>query len=204
MLIEMHTHTSEYSPCSKISAGELVQLAMDRNLNGIVLTDHHYLWREDKLSDLKSRLNCPDDFLLLSGQEVTTRDYDDVLVYGATDDIQMGVSVNQIRLQFPQAAIVWAHPYRGTRRPKCEQLFNPDFDGIEVLNRHHRLSSNVFALKEWKYWGFAALAGTDSHDANVGVFPSVFDADIKNIDDLVIAIKNNKGRPYLKSSRNQD
>jgi hypothetical protein len=46
MLIEMHCHTSEHSPCSRVRAVDHVRDCLRRGMDGLVLTDHHYLWRE--------------------------------------------------------------------------------------------------------------------------------------------------------------
>ena len=146
MLLEMHCHTKEHSPCSEISALDLVSKAIAKGLHGVVLTDHHYLWSKGELSDLKQKAGCPGNFLVLSGQEVTTRDYDDVLVYGASKTFAFGTPLTEIRKQEPDSAIVWAHPFRGTKRPDIGQLFNPIFDAIEIFNRNHRLVQNRYAF----------------------------------------------------------
>jgi hypothetical protein len=198
-LIEIHCHTKEHSPCSKIAAHDLITKAIEKGLKGVVLTDHHYLWCDDELQELRVASRCPDNFIILTGQEVTTRDFDDVLVYGATETFPMGVSLGSIRSKAPEAAIVWAHPYRGIKRPGPDKLFAPELDGIEIFNRNHRLSQNVFAYKEWRTWGFVATAGTDVHDEQVGIFPCVFDDEIVSIYDLSSAIKNGRCRPFTKT-----
>ena len=200
-LIEIHCHTKEHSPCSEIHAKDLISKAIDKRLNGVVLTDHHYLWGETELQELREVSRCRDDFVVLSGQEVTTRDFDDVLVYGASECFPYGVSLGYIRERAPDAAIVWAHPYRGIKRPGPDMLFAPELDAIEIFNCNHRLSQNVYAYKEWLSWGFVATAGTDVHDEKIGVFPCSFDDDISSIDELSSAIKSNRCRPYTKTLR---
>ena len=199
VLIEIHCHTRERSPCSEIAACDLITKAVDKGLNGVVLTDHHYLWGEVELQELRERVRGPKGFVVLAGQEVTTRDFDDVLVYGAPFSFPYGVSLSHIRTQAPEAAIVWAHPYRGMRRPGPEKLFAPELDAIEIFNRNHRLSQNIYAYKEWLNWRFVATAGTDVHDERIGIFPSAFDDEITSIRDLALAIKNGRCRPFTKS-----
>jgi predicted metal-dependent phosphoesterase TrpH len=198
-LIEIHCHTKEHSPCSEIGACDLVTRAVDKGLEGVVLTDHHYLWSEDQLQNLRKVSCCPNYFVIRSGQEVTTRDYDDVLVYGATETFSMGVSLGHIRSKAPEAAIVWPHPYRGIKRPGPDKLFAPELDGVEIFNRNHRLSQNIFAYKEWLSWGFVATAGPNVHDEVIGVFPCAFDDEITSIHDLSLAIKNGRCRPFTKT-----
>ncbi|HPZ52290.1 MAG TPA: PHP domain-containing protein, partial [Clostridia bacterium] len=38
--IELHSHTSEVSPCGKITAQEMIELYVQKGYNGIVITDH--------------------------------------------------------------------------------------------------------------------------------------------------------------------
>ena len=200
-LIEIHCHTQEHSPCSEITACDLIVRAIDKGLNGVVLTDHHYIWRDDELHELREKSRCQNGFAVLTGQEVTTRDFNDVLVYGAKESFPYGVSLSSIRSQAPEAAIVWAHPYRGIKRPGPDQLFTPEFDAIEIFNRNHRLSQNVFAYKDWLTWGFVATSGTDVHDEVIGVFPCEFENTIESISDFTGAIKNGRCRPYTKTLR---
>ncbi len=112
MLLEMHAHTSEHSPCSRVSAVELVRQVFDKGLQGVIVTDHHYLWSKEELLDLRRRAAVPGHFLILSGQEVRTPELGDVLVYGATESLAKGTRLSDIRQRFPDAAIVWAHAYR--------------------------------------------------------------------------------------------
>lgn len=196
MILEIHCHTQEHSPCSEISAGDLISRAIDAGLQGVVLTDHHYQWSDEELQNLLQESDIPAGFVLLTGQEVTTCDFDDVLVYGAEQTFPFGVSLSHIRSHAPEAAIVWAHPYRGIKRPGPGQLFDSCFDAIEIFNRNHRPEQNVFAFEEWRKWGFVATSGTDVHDQTIGVFPCQFDGTIERIEDIVSAIKNNGCRPY--------
>jgi hypothetical protein len=138
------------------------------------------------LHELREVSGYLDNFVVLSGQEVTTRDFDDVLVYGASVTFPCGVSLSHIRSQAPEAAIVWAHPYRGIKRPGPDKLFAPELDGVEIFNRNHRLSQNIYAYREWTKWGFVATGGTDVHD------------EIRSIRGLSLAIKNGRCRPFTK------
>ena len=203
LLYELHTHTEEHSPCSKVSAVELIKAAIDKGLNGLILTDHHYLWPTEEIQILRLTVPVPETFLLASGQEVTTADVGDVLVYGAPVAIGPGILLHELRRQFPDAALVLAHPWRGQQRPSMLELFNANLDAIEVLNRHHRFSQNRRALREWFSLGFVATAGTDAHDRAVGVYPTAFPDDVKTFAGLVSGIKAGACKPLLKSRRHQ-
>jgi len=117
MILEMHCHTAEHSECSHVSAAAVVQHNFDIDLQGTVLTDHHYLWTPQEIEELRRKLKVPDYYLILSGQEVTTPELGDVLVYGADVSIEKGTSLESMRKHFPDAAIIWAHPYRHENIP---------------------------------------------------------------------------------------
>lgn len=201
MLFELHAHTREHSSCSKVGAVELVTAAIAKGLDGLIITDHHYLWPIEEIQALRSATAAPVSFMLAAGQEVTTSDVGDVLVYGAPVTIGPKPRLRELRLDFPEVAIVLAHPWRGQNRPSMVELFDPNIDAIEVLNRHHRLSQNRRALREWFTWGFVAIGGTDSHDHNVGIYPTAFPDGVNTMSGVVDSIKAGECRPLLKSKR---
>src|SRR5690554_3379202 len=109
MIVEMHCHTSEYSSCSMVSAADMVKKAYLMGIQAIVLTDHHYQWNDEELAVLRSEAGVPETFKVLSGQEVTTKDYGDLLVYGAKKKYgKKKHTLREIRSENPQAAIIWA------------------------------------------------------------------------------------------------
>ena len=91
MIVEMHCHTSEHSPCSHVPAVDLVRRACEAGVQTIVLTDHHYQWSEEELADLRRRAQLPEVCQILAGQEVATYDFGHLLIY-YFPKIQMGDS----------------------------------------------------------------------------------------------------------------
>jgi len=190
MLIEMHCHTAEYSPCSEVAAVDLVRQVHARGLSGIVFTDHHYLWPEPDLAALRRATRLPDSFLLLSGQEVSTTDVGDILVYGAKEAFPWGLTLTELRRRAgADAALVWAHPYRWGREPVLGNLFHPALDGIEILNGNQTEGENSLACQIWQRMGFTALAGSDAHDLEAAArFPTKFRKPVGTLAGLVAAI----------------
>ena len=137
-------------------------------------------------------------FLILSGQEVET-DIRDVLVYGAGISIAEPVKLKELRSLFPEAALVWAHPFRGGASPADAKLNSPLLDGVEIFSLNHSAKENYSGLKSWHELKFTALSGSDTHsEENAGVLPAQFDHEIKNISDLVTEIKQGRVRPFFK------
>lgn len=199
MLLEMHAHTSEFSPCSHVTAVELVRQVFVRGLQGIVLTDHHHLWPAVDIQALRRAAEVPDHFLILSGQEISTSDFGDVLVYGVPKALLKHTPVRKIRAQYPEAALVWAHPYRDNRIPADEKLLNPAIDAIEIFNSNHTVRGNSRALNDWHRLRFTAVAGTDTHGKSyAGTYPTIFDHPVNTLEELVREIRHGRCRPFLK------
>lgn len=199
MLFEMHCHTAEHSACSSVPAAELLRRVVARGLQGIVLTDHHYLWEEAELRLLRRSAGVPDHFLLISGQEVNTADVGDILVYGASASISRGMTLAAVRSAWPLAALVWAHPYRKGRQPADASLLDPLFDGVEIFSSNHGVAENSRALFDWHRLRFTAMAGTDTHGSQyAGTYPTIFDHPVRDIGELVAEIRAGRCRPFFK------
>jgi thiamine kinase-like enzyme/predicted metal-dependent phosphoesterase TrpH len=198
MIIEMHCHTAEHSGCSKVSAAQLAQNNFDLGLQVTVLTDHHYLWSSRDIAELRHKLKVPDHYLILSGQEVTTPELGDVLVYGADASIEKGTSLESIRRHFPDAAIIWAHPYRHENKPPRDMLFHPLIDGIEIFSSNHTVAESSRGLRDWHNFKFTAIAGTDTHGLSyAGLYPTIFDHPVSTIAELAGEIRAGRCRPFF-------
>ncbi len=199
MLLEMHCHTVEHSSCSTASARELLRQTYRKGLQGTVITDHHFLWPEKELEALRKEAGTPDYFVILSGQEVSTADMGDLLVYGADEVIPKGRPVADIRTKWPQAALVLAHPYRHGKRPGQETLLHPLLDAIEIFSSNHSVAENTRGLRDWHRYRFNAIAGTDTHGVTyAGVYPTLFDHPVETMTDLAEEIKRGRCRPFFK------
>ena len=199
MILEIHTHSSAHSACSSVSAIDIVERCVAMDLQGVVLTDHHYLWPQAELDELRAACAVPDHFVILSGQEVTTSDVGDLLVYGADRSLPAGTSLVEIRQWFPQAGLVLAHPYRNGNHPDDAILLHAGLDAIEIFNANQRASENVRALQDWHRLKFTAVAGTDLHAASYcGTYPTDFDHHIQNVTELATEIRTGRCRPLLR------
>jgi len=199
MLLEIHCHTSEHSDCSHVGAVELVKGVNRRGLDGIVFTDHHYRWSDEELHSVRTPAGVAESFLILAGQEVSTCDAGDILVFGAERSILEGASLREIATQYPAAALVWAHPFRNAKKPTAEQFFHPLLDAVEIFNSNHSVAENIHGLNAWHLYKFIAVAGTDTHAASyAGNYPTLFDHPVETIQALAEEIKNGRCRPYFK------
>src|ERR1039457_559360 len=195
----MHCHSAEHSSCSTVSAIDLVRQVHAKGLQGLVLTDHHYLWPLEDMVELRVKSGVPDHFLIMSGQELCSEDFGDVLIYGASTLFNRGTALRDIRLKFPDAAIVWAHPYRKDRKPSKDQLSSGYLDGVEIFNSNHTVRGNSLGLQDWHHYRFTALSGTDTHGQGyAGLYPTQFDHPVTTVEALAAEIRNGRCRPFLK------
>ncbi len=197
MLIDIHLHSSRHSACSVAEPADLVREAAERNLQGAVFTEHHYLWSRDELEKLRAEIGIGPHFLLFAGQEVET-EIGHVLVFGADRSIRSKTALAELRRRWPAAALVWAHPFRG-KTPEAEELKNPHLDGVEILNTNHTAKDHYRALNLWHRCRFTAVAGSDAHEPRrAGVFPTDFDHPVKTVREMAAEIRAGRCRPFLK------
>jgi predicted metal-dependent phosphoesterase TrpH len=196
MKFDLHLHTSRHSPDSVTDPFDLLRSARRAGLDGVVLTEHDYLWPDDELAELRA---FAPDLVILAGVEVTGRG-GDVLVYGVTDATALPRGIGWaelVREVHRQGGVaVAAHPNRwGQPFERLVKETAVVLDGIEVLsnNMDDDLRAKAADLLA-RYPHLAQLGNSDSHDpATVGCCYTDFAADIRTNADLVAAIRGRKG-----------
>ena len=196
MKFDLHLHTSRHSPDSETDPFDLLKAARKAGLDGIVLTEHDYLWPEAELDELRA---ADPGLVILGGIEVTGRG-GDMLVYGITDTstlprgIGWGELVREVHRQ--SGVAVAAHPNRwGQPFERVVRDSGAELDGIEVLsnNMDEELRKQAQSLLK-DYPQYAQLGNSDSHAPwSVGCCYTDFDAEIRSNADLAAAIRGKKG-----------
>ena len=198
MLLELHCHTSRHSPCSHLAPLEAVHRVRAKGLQGLVITEHGYLWTDDELGELRRQAELDETFLLLAAQEVET-DLGHVLVFGADRSLPDRVAVSTLRQHYPAAALVWAHPFRLDRVPGDDKLMHPELDAVELFNSNHTPRGNYIALCAWHRLKLTATGGSDCHAREtVGLFPTLLDHPVSDLGGLIEEIRRGRCRPLLK------
>lgn len=197
MKFDLHMHTRRYSHDAESDPLELVRAAVRAGLDGIVITEHDFLWPESELEELRA---AAPNLVILAGIEVTARG-GDVLCYGLTDPFAVPRGIGWVELSREVArqggVAIAAHPNRwGQPFEKLIRELQPEFHGIEVMSNNmdadlRRQAAELLV----KFPHFAQLGNSDSHHPEtVGCCYTVFDAVIRTPADLVAAIRQNKGR----------
>lgn len=151
MLIDLHAHSSGISRCCQIPVEKVIDVAIENNLDGIVLTNHYhkpyindnnynafakqYIEEYHKAKEYGEKHN----FKVFFGLEVTMEkhSYVHLLIYGVNEqfvlDHPMLFDYSQEELyklvKENNGVLIQAHPYRGNK----DMLLNLKYlDGIEI------------------------------------------------------------------------
>src|SRR5262249_14451789 len=133
MKFDLHLHTVRHSPDSVMDPQEMCLQAIRLGLDGLVITEHDWLWIEEELDELRGPFPA---LQLYSGIEVSTRQ-GHFLVYGVTDPfaVPRGIDVAALCQEVHRqgGAVVAAHPFRfGQKFLDILERHRPDLDGLEL------------------------------------------------------------------------
>jgi predicted metal-dependent phosphoesterase TrpH len=181
--MDLHLHSSPESPCSTIRVYEQIIDAKNVGINGGVLTDHNYIWPEEKIQELKNKYA----FTVIGGNEITT-ELGDILVYGFKENIKGIVPIKELRKKVVDRGgfMAVAHPFRAflviggnqlvpnVKNASQKRVFEY-VDAIEIYNGKCSEKENLLACEVAKYLGLKGIAGSDSHEkGSIGCFTTDF------------------------------
>jgi len=199
LLLDIHVHTRLHSPCSDIDPEALIRQAVKAGLDGLVITEHGYQWRQADLDDLVERSVEP-SFLLMAGFEYTSLQ-GDMLIYG--------LSAEQVRAFVPGlppedaleavhhlgAVCVAAHPTR-FGMGFDERLLSLPFEGMETQSCNLQTHEQRLAAQLASRVAIPAVAASDAHQLHsVGRYVTEFADPIQSIDDLQDSLRRGTFRP---------
>lgn len=201
MKFDLHMHTRRHSHDAMSDPIELIKAAQAAGLDGVVITEHDYLWPEEELQELRAAVP---GIVVLSGVEVTARG-GDMLVYGATNPFALprGIAWPELcREVHRQGGVaIAAHPNRwGQPFEKILTEQSPELDGIEVMSNNMDADLRQRAAELLtKHPHFAQLGNSDSHEPRtVGCCYTEFACEIRSTADLVAAIRARKGTAHVR------
>jgi histidinol phosphatase-like PHP family hydrolase len=132
--IDLHTHTSRYSPCSVLSPEALCEVAIARGLNALVITEHKVQWSADEIAALQAGYPS---LKLYAGVEISCTDRHDYVVIGLVERRLWPSMLSYRHLQTvldeqPWAFAFVAHCFRHSGQE--EGMADRRIDGIEVAS----------------------------------------------------------------------
>ncbi len=193
MRFDLHLHTNRHSPDSVLEPSAMVARARQRGLDGVVITEHDWLWTEAELAELRALAK---DLVVLAGIEVSARE-GHFLVYGVTNPfaVPRGIGVADLCREIHRqgGAVVAAHPFRwGQRFDDILRNERPELDGLELITSSMDADCRRRAAEVRDRLDLAGLGSSDAHDVQVlGCCYTDFPGRIRNTADLVQA---NRGR----------
>src|SRR5262249_51058205 len=131
------TPTPRHSPDSEMDPFALVRQARAIGLDGVVITEHDWLWTEGELAELRA---AEPGLVVLAGVEVTCRE-GHFLAYGVTNPFALarGIGVAELCREVHRqgGAVVAAHPFRwGQKFDDILRTQKPELDGLELMTKN--------------------------------------------------------------------
>ena len=206
MILDLHLHSdrSDDSRAPVESYLKLLQRKRDeRPLDGIVLTEHRQFDPSRDFRDLEDRYGIR----VLNAAEVET-DYGHMLVFGVNADILARFDFADVRLPAQEVVdAVWrlggvavpCHPGRTNVGLCAHYETKPPLTGVvavEALNGGSRKGEDERVAAMMAAHGYAGVGGSDAHLVSfIGTVATAFDADIRDMDDLVRELRAGRCRP---------
>jgi predicted metal-dependent phosphoesterase TrpH len=194
MKFDLHMHTTRHSPDSEMDPIALVRQARKIGLDGVVITEHDWLWTEQELEELRAAVP---GLVVLAGVEVTATE-GHFLAYGVKDPFAvpkgMGVADLCREVHRQGGAVVAAHPFRwGQPFDAILREQKPELDGLELMTDHMDPECRQRAAEIFRRHQLAGLGSSDAHqEATLGVCFSEFEATIRTSPELVNAIRSRR------------
>src|SRR5262249_45452842 len=112
MKFDLHMHTTRHSPDSLMDPLVLVRRAQQLGLDGVVITEHDWLWTEEELEELRQ---AAPGLVVLAGIEVSCKE-GHFLTYGVQNpfSLKYGMRAAELCREIHRqgGAVVAAHPFR--------------------------------------------------------------------------------------------
>ncbi|HLJ93133.1 MAG TPA: PHP domain-containing protein [Gemmataceae bacterium] len=194
MKFDLHMHTTRHSPDSAMDPFALVRQARTIGLDGVVITEHDWLWTESELEELRA---AAPELTILAGIEVTAAE-GHFLTYGVQNPFALpkGIGVADLCREVHRqgGAVVASHPFRwGQPFDTILREQKPELDGLELMTDHMDSECRQRAAEVFRQRRLAGLGSSDAHDeATLGVCYSEFEATIRTSQDLVNAIRSRR------------
>jgi predicted metal-dependent phosphoesterase TrpH len=197
MKFDLHMHTTRHSPDSMMDPLALLRRARQIGLDGVVITEHDWLWTQPELDGLRA---LGDGLVVLAGIEVSARE-GHFLVYGVTNPfaVPRGIGVAELcgEVHRQGGAVVAAHPFRwGQPFEEILQEERPDLDGLEMMSSNMDEDCRRRTQEVQAKLAVAGLGNSDAHHEDVlGYCYTEFPDGIRTSADLVAAIRGRQTLP---------
>ncbi len=193
--LDLHSH-SRFSADGVAEPEDMIAVAKQKGLHGFAITDHNTCECVDYFLEkgfMREDGEAVDGFLIIPGQEITTRDGHLLALGVHLPDVKGIDPVEACHLIHEKGGLaVPAHPYDYFRAGIREAVLDTlPMDGIEVFNAatsFKRCNSRAFTYA--KEHNLPMTAGSDAHDAAViGTAYTIVEPEEVTVKSVLEAIK---------------
>jgi predicted metal-dependent phosphoesterase TrpH len=191
MRFDLHMHTTRHSPDSQMEPLALVRRAVELKLDGVVITEHDWLWTEEELHELRAAAT---GLVVLAGIEVSCWE-GHFLTYGVSNPFALphGIRVRELCREVHRqgGAVVAAHPFRwGQRFDEILKAERPELDGLELRTSNMDEDCRRRAALIQREHKLTGLGSSDAHSEDVlGCCYTEFAQTVRDNRELVAAIR---------------
>lgn len=203
MKVDLHLHDNKYSTDSHISIEEIVREAKRKGLDGIALTNHENPDVVKEVDELVEKY----DFVIFPGVEYLTKD-GDIVAFGIDKLPEEQMSAQEFIEYVDKfgGTCTAAHPYRTNNRGLEDKLYTvKGLTAIEGYNGSTSDYHNGLAVKAGKELGIQVIGSSDAHVVEkVGVYATLLPYKVKNVKELIEALKTNRCKPLKYVNNNYE
>lgn len=203
MKVDLHLHDNKYSTDSHISIEEIVREAKRKGLDGIALTNHENPDVVKEIDELVEKY----DFVIFPGVEYLTKD-GDIVAFGIDKLPEEQMSAQEFIEYVDKfgGTCTAAHPYRTNNRGLEDKLYTvKGLTAIEGYNGSTSDYHNGLAVKAGKELGIQVIGSSDAHVVEkVGVYATLLPYKVKNVRELIEALKTNRCKPLKYVNNNYE
>ena len=199
MKIDLHVHTTEFSPDSTMGPEKAIQAAIELGLDGICFTEHDRAWCKDAILKLGEKYSFP----VFRGVEYMIKEGGEILAFGVNRTFPSLIDIVTLRKVCLEAGgfMIAAHPFRGFPSNTVTDfnaaadlvLKRPVFDKVDALegfNGRNIETNNDFACKLAQRLGMHISGGSDAHaEYELGKCVTIFEHDIHNEAEFIAELK---------------
>jgi predicted metal-dependent phosphoesterase TrpH len=166
--IELHVHTSRYSPCARAAPQEVMARLIETGYDAVYLTEHDAVWGAQELAELQGRFPA---IRIFPGVEVGTmpltgQRLQHLLVLGTHDATYIDLAERPAeiiaRARAEGCLAILAHPFRW---PEAAQMLTEGIvpDALEAYTVNHGEAGARQALAAAEKLGIPAVNAGDVH-----------------------------------------
>lgn len=202
MIIDLHFHTLQYSPCSHIDMEEGIRKAKNIGLDGICITDHDNTEAKRYTKDLERKYGL----VVIAGVEILTYE-GDILCFGIDKVPEKKLHAQALidLVNKKGGATISAHPFRNNGRGLGNKIKDvKGLTAVEIFNGNTTYENNLKANQLANLLNIPCVGASDAHQLhNIGKYATKFLDNISNENDLIRAIKHGKVAPVYYDNNNE-